>query len=258
MALAVAGVMLGLEWLGRGQGTSILWMITLAMIALACLLRIRRQGGSLRRPFGIAAPPTAASQLATGAMLVICFSACGSSLQIIINNILQESRGHSPYISGMIQIPHGLGAFLSILFFGRYLLKKNGRFVICAGAVVLCLAAFLIMLAGQRPDWPIWALLPVMALGGIGVGMTSGCIGPASMARVAPEDAGASAAALRLGQQIGLALGGAMIIRPYFHHVEQPALLPSHLLVIMLLLATAVILSTNFPKPLFPERLGKV
>lgn len=257
LVMAVGAIMVVLEWLGRDKAGLHPWMAALAVLPLVVLWRIRRGSFSLRRPWSMSADPTALSQLATGAMLTICFSASSNSLIIIINHILQNGRGHSPYVSGAIQIPYGVGVFLSILFFGRFLLRKDGRFVIATGAAILALAAPLIMWAGQNPNWPVWALLPILALAGMGVGMTSGCIGPASMARIAPANAGAGAAALRLGQQIGLALGGAMIMRPYFYLSQQPVVSagpPSYLLVLMFVLATAVVLAASFPRPLFPAR----
>ncbi|WP_371815655.1 MFS transporter [Novosphingobium sp. SG751A] len=257
LVIAVGAIMAMFEWLGRDTAGFHPWMMALAALPFLALWRIRRGTFSLRRPWDARSDPTALSQLATGAMLTICFSASSNSLIIIINHILQNGRGHSPYVSGAIQIPYGMGVFFSILFFGRFLLKKDGRFVIAAGAALLALAAPLIMWAGQNPHWPVWALLPILGLAGMGVGMTSGCIGPASMARTAPAHAGASAAALRLGQQIGLALGGALIMRPYFYLSQQPAAgagPPSYLLVLLFVLATAVMLAASFPRPLFPPR----
>lgn len=257
LVMVVGAIMAMLEWLGRDTAGFHPWMAVLAALPFIALWRIRRGSFSLRQPWSMRADPTALSQLVTGAMLTICFSASSNSLIIIINHILQNGRGHSPYVSGAIQIPYGMGVFLSILFFGRFLLKKDGRFVIAAGAALLALAAPLIMWAGQNPHWPVWTLLPILALAGMGVGMTSGCIGPASMARMAPTHAGASAAALRLGQQIGLALGGALIMRPYFYLSQQPVASagpPPYLLALLFVLSTAVLLAINFPRPLFPAR----
>ncbi|RVU05842.1 MFS transporter [Novosphingobium umbonatum] len=256
LALVVALIMALFEWLGRGEQGFQPWMLAALALPVIAVLLLRKWQREQRETEGQAIDPDAKRQLVTGAMLTICFSASSNSLLIIVNHIMQTTLGRSPSLSGAMLIPYGLGVFFSILCFGRYLLKPNGRFVLATGASLLMIAAPLIIWASAQTQLPLWALLPILGLAGVGVGMTSGCIGPASLARMPTAYAGTGAATLRLGQQIGLAFGGAMIMRPYFHaaqlHDTMPSL-PPHLMTMLLVLATAVTLALHFPKPLFPR-----
>ncbi|MFX8828953.1 hypothetical protein ABTM52_20595, partial [Acinetobacter baumannii] len=66
---------------------------------------------------------------------------------------------------------------------------------------------------GQWP-WAVVALLLVLA--GVSMGSTTGCIGPIVVSRVDRDHAGAASAMLKTSQQLGAALGVALVGSLYF------------------------------------------
>lgn len=255
-ALCISAVMLLFEWLGQRDDQPYYWITLIGALPLALLVLVWRGKTIWRKAPLDVVEPAAKRQILIGAMLTICFSATSNSIIIISNHLLQTTMAYSPFETGALHIPYGIGLFAAITIFSRFLLKRNGRFVIVGGVMTLGTVAPLLAWVEQTPHAANLPILLILALAGIGVGMTSGCIGPASLARMPLSYAGTGAALLRLGQQLGTAFGGAIILRPYFHlgrHTPATAHLPLHMILLLVILTLAAALAASFPKPLFPR-----
>jgi predicted MFS family arabinose efflux permease len=99
------------------------------------------------------------------------------------------------------------------------------------------------------------AALPMVALTGMGMGMASGSIGPITVAHVEPGHAGAASGLLKTSQQLGTALGVALIGGAYFaspRWTGGSGTLGASLVLVPVLLGCAL-MAARLPARLFGE-----
>ncbi|MFD7028020.1 MFS transporter [Streptomyces sp. NPDC059917] len=123
---------------------------------------------------------------------------------------LQSAEGMSPVGAGLVLVPLSLAAFLVAAVAGRLLHGLSPRLTIGGGLLLIGVGALLQALMLDAGDgWS--ALVPGLAVTGVGVGMATPALAAAAMGAVAPARAGMAGGALNTARQLGTALGIAVL-----------------------------------------------
>ncbi len=190
------------------------------------------------------------------------FSAAAMGFLLVLAISLQQGLGLNPFQTALVHIPFGAGVMLGVGLLVPQLLPRMGKWLPLTGGVLMIaatLAALALIRGGHASDAP---LLGVLALAGIGMGTLSGPLGPIVVAHVAREHAGTASATFRTAQQIGGALGIALVGAAYFSLAGAEAAsnragtLPASL-VVAALLGFAVFGVARLPAQLFAREQNR-
>lgn len=143
----------------------------------------------------------------TGLLAVQVFWMGQASFFVILALYLQFGRHLSALQSGAVFMAIGAGYLLTSMTAHR-LAARLGRHVVTAGALIMVAGLAAMTYATLHG---IEALLPGLALDGIGMGMALAPLTTVALSRVAPEHTGAAAGVLSTVNQTGNALGVALI-----------------------------------------------
>ena len=189
-----------------------------------------------------------------GLLIAVSFSAGMTGFLFLFAYTLQNMLGYSPLRAGLTHMPFSIGVMIGIGLIGRRLVPRYGRWVLVAGAAILTAAvAFIIIwILDGGPSTVL--LVPVLLAAGIGMGMLSGPIPPITVARIDRSHAGAASGLLKTSQQLGNALGVALIGAVYFAVPGLAGLPPiaAALAVIELLFVSCAIAALRLPRDVFP------
>ncbi len=150
---------------------------------------------------------------AIGSLTAMTFSLVPPSFFFVLALYLQQGRGYSALFSGVVFVAVGIGYFAALLV-ATPLAQKLGHQVLALGAVLV--AAGAIVLAEAAHAGSAWELAPGLALVGFGIGAVLVPLSAAVLAGVDPAQAGAAAGVLSTAQQVGGALGVAVIGLVFF------------------------------------------
>ena len=195
------------------------WCVTSVLAGLALLWIGWRQalGRTARGDTAIVAPdlfqlPT----FAWGMAAVTTFSSATAGFLLVFAISLQQGLGLSALDTALRHIPFGLGVMAGISLIGRNFLPRFGKWLIVAGAAQIAIAGSLALYRishGQAQD--TWFVV-LLCLAGMGMGMVMGPLPPVIVAEVDRGKAGTASAMMRTAQQIGGAVGIALIGAAYF------------------------------------------
>jgi MFS family permease len=155
-----------------------------------------------------------------GSMTAMTFAVVPPSFFFVLALYLQQGRGYTALFSGTVFAAVGAGYFAAMLA-AEQLAQRWGHQVLAAGALVV--GAGCVVLADLAHAGSAWTLAPGLALTGFGIGLVLVPVSAMALAGVHPEHAGAAAGILATAQQIGGALGVALIGTVFFGsgHVEH-------------------------------------
>lgn len=145
-----------------------------------------------------------------GITMAAAFQFALSGLLFILTLELQRRLGLTPGEVGLVHAPFAIGSAVGIGMMARRLVPRLGARLVTAGALLMVAALGILgwqIVAAQH--W--WRLLPTMAVLGLGMGCASGPIPPISLSEVTPNHAGAASGNLKAFQQLGGAVGIAVI-----------------------------------------------
>ncbi len=158
-----------------------------------------------------------------GLLTAIIFFAGMSSFFMVYTLYVQIGLGWSAIHAALTGLPASIGA---IVFSGASiaLAPKIGRKVIIAGVLLMAagmvLMIFTIQLAGT--DITSWHLIPSMLIGGTGMGLVIAPIADIVLAGVPLENAGSASGVVSTINQLGGAIGVAVIGVIFFGHPGHP------------------------------------
>jgi EmrB/QacA subfamily drug resistance transporter len=142
-----------------------------------------------------------------GLLAQVTFWMGQASFFLVLALYLQQGRGLSPLRSGVVFIAIGAGYLLTSST-AHHLARLLGRQVITVGALIMVAGLVLLRLAaGSGVGW----LVPGLLIDGLGMGMVLAPLAVVVLARVTPEHIGSASGLLSTVQQIGNALGVAII-----------------------------------------------
>ncbi len=126
----------------------------------------------------------------------------------LLSLFLQEQRGNSALVTGLVFLPMSLGALSANLLGGRITAALGPRLPIVGGQIAFAGGLLVLLLGGADiPLWMIWvATIPV----GFGAGTVVPAMTSAVMETVPASHAGVASAQLNTARQVGGAVGVAV------------------------------------------------
>ncbi|NVI89834.1 MFS transporter [Actinomadura sp. BRA 177] len=146
--------------------------------------------------------------------LVFFTGMAGSTLVLAL--FFQLGLGFSPLKAGLAQIPWSAGV---IIGFGvAQAVRRFGRKVIHAGTAIMAagIAGTYATLQYAGIDVTAWQLVPALTVTGLGMGMLMAPFFDTVLAGVEPEETGSAGGTLTAVQQLGSALGAAVLGTIFF------------------------------------------
>lgn len=192
---------------GPGHGWSnprVVAVAVVAAIALAAFLRYesRRHDPFIDLRFFRSIPFASATATA-----VCAFSAWGAFL-FMMSIYLQGERGYSAMHTGFIYLPIAIGALVFSPVSGRLVGRFGARPSLLAAGVLITTAS--VLLTFLTATTPVWALLVVFAVFGIGFSMINAPITNAAVSGMPLDRAGAASAVTSTSRQVGVSIGVAL------------------------------------------------
>ncbi|MEV0371187.1 MFS transporter [Streptomyces sp. NPDC050636] len=244
---------------GRTYGWPLWTWLSLAGSALACAAfavverRVDASGGTplvrlrlLReRPFAV------------GMALVVLTYAGINSFFLILSLTLQDGLGMDALGAGLVYTPLAVAFFAASLVAGR--LTRFGRRVLQAGGLIggLGYLATIVLVMHAGSALTAWSLAPTLVLIGVGNGLLVTPLLNAVLSNVGPKEVGMASGVLSTGQQVGGAVGVALVGVLYYnalggaaHHDIRAY---NHALTSALLFNLALAATVSTLLPLLPD-----
>ncbi|WET77463.1 MFS transporter [Amycolatopsis sp. QT-25] len=147
--------------------------------------------------------------MATGTIYFAAFSGFG----LVFTLYLQLGLGFSPLEAGLTGVPMSLGMIVGMGLV--QVVRKHGRKVLHTGALIMA-AGVVALLLLLGPETGPWLLAPALLVVGIGSGLIMGPYFEIALSGVEPSEAGSASGALTSLQQVGGALGMALLGTVFF------------------------------------------
>ncbi|MBT9257739.1 MFS transporter [Phycicoccus sp. KQZ13P-1] len=205
-------------WPGWGWGLLVLGLVVLAGF-LAYEQRLARAGGQpVLDPSLLSIRPFSA-----GLAAAVFFFGGLASFFLVLSIYLQLGTGRTAWETGLVILPYALGSIITSGA-GVALAAKAGRALLITGSLTLAASQGLLwwlVRDGATPGY--WALAGVMFLGGLGLGLGAPILVNVVLAGVPGRQAGAAGGALSTVNQIGGAIGIAILATVFFNALPSTA-----------------------------------
>jgi EmrB/QacA subfamily drug resistance transporter len=157
-----------------------------------------------------------------GTVMTLLFFSGIPGLFMVLAVFLQSGFGFSALESGLTTIAFPVGVLLASLAGGR-LGNRLLSLRVAAGSLLLALGMFYLrlVLAGIADAIDRVAFVPPLLIAGAGLGVAVTALFQTILQGVPPQDAGSGSGALQAFQQVGGALGVALVGQIFFSGLEQ-------------------------------------
>ncbi|MEU6037793.1 MFS transporter [Actinomadura sp. NPDC047616] len=152
-----------------------------------------------------------------GLILVLAVYALISSYYLTLSTTMQDGLNMSAFGAGLVYAPAATTFFVFSLVAGR-LVPRFGRRVLEAGAIIMAagyLTTAVVLLSGPRIT-PL-LVIPTLMLQSVGGGLLITPVLNTVLSRIKPESVGMASGALSTAQQVGSAVGVALIGAVFFN-----------------------------------------
>ena len=190
----------GLGWTSPG----VLAIAAASALALIAFLRFesRRHDPFIDLRFFRSIP------FASATVTAICAFAAWGAFLFMMSIYLQSDRQYSAMHTGLIYLPIAIGALLFSPLSGRLVGRYGARpSLLVAGVLITCSSVMLTFLTSTTP---VWQLIVVFAVFGIGFSMVNAPITNAAVSGMPLDRAGAASAVTSTSRQIGVSIGVAL------------------------------------------------
>ncbi len=184
-----------------------------------------------------------------GSLTGFTFALVPPSFFLVLALYLQQGRGFSPLFSGIVFAAVGVGFFAAMLT-AEAMTARLGRQILALGALVVgvgCAGLALEASAASSLD-----LLPGLSIVGFGIGMVLVPVTATALGDVDPRHAGAASGVLTTAQQVGGALGVAVIGVVFFNALGVGAFV--HAFTVSLWVLAGLTAATALLVQLLPRR----
>jgi EmrB/QacA subfamily drug resistance transporter len=207
--VGVTGVVLGLVQAGSDGWTSPVTVAALlgGLVVLVAFLWHEGRATEPILPLQLLTNRTRSSANAARALLYAGFY----GLFYFVAQFLQEVQGYSPVETGLAFLPMPASVFLTSQFTSRVLMRRlPEKAVMLLGTLLGTVGLALATLIGAHTSY--LQIVVSFVLLGAGAGMTFVALTNASLEDVAPHVAGAASGLVNVSQQIGAAVGLAVLV----------------------------------------------
>lgn len=157
-----------------------------------------------------------------GAFVVTVFASGIPGLFLVISLLLQSGFGFTPLQSGLTNLPFSVGVLIASFIAGRFGANYLRSRLAAAGAMVAFGIGWLhFVIAGTGNSIDPWSFLSPLLIAGIGLGTGFSSLFQLVLRNVPPRDAGAGSGALQAFQQVGGALGVALVGQIFFSQLAS-------------------------------------
>lgn len=145
---------------------------------------------------------------ASATVIAICAFASWGALLFMMSLYLQGARGFSAMQTGLIYLPIAVGALVFSPLSGRLVGRYGARPSLLVSGVMIVTASIVLALLGESA--PVWSLMAVFAVFGIGFSMVNAPITNTAVSGMPLDRAGAASAVTSTSRQIGVSIGVAL------------------------------------------------
>ena len=207
------------------------------------------------RDRALIAPGLLANRAYTSGLLVaVCFFAAMIGLNLVLSVFCQLGEGFSPLRTGLTLAPFALGvAFTAPASYP--LAQRVGRSSLQAGFLVMAggLVLLALMVHGAGEGVSSWTLVPGELVAGMGMGVALPPLFDFILAGVQPREVGSASGVLNAVQQLGAALGLAVLATIFFSFLDHHRL-PTEAMTSTTLLSIVPLGAAFLATWLLPER----
>ncbi|MDW5592834.1 MFS transporter [Conexibacter stalactiti] len=211
--LALVAVVLPLV-LGREHGWPLwTWLCLAAALPLLAGFAISQRRLAARGGDPLVDPALFRERAFTvGLLATILFYTGMGSFFLVLALYLQEGRGLDALGSGLVFTPLAVG-YLAASIVSQGLAGRLGRQLLALGGLTraVALAGLVLTVGAVGAGGEIALLLPALVLDGVGMGLLTAPLIATVLADMKPEHAGAASGVLSTAQQVGNALGIAVV-----------------------------------------------
>lgn len=159
-------------------------------------------------------------QFMFGALVVTIFASGIPGMFMVISLLLQGGFDFTPLHSGLTNTPFSVGVLIASVIAGRFGARfLRGRLAVAGAMLAFGIGWLHFYIAGVTDSIDQWAFLLPLLIAGIGLGLGFSSLFQLVLANVPPRDAGAGSGALQAFQQVGGALGVAIIGEIFFSNL---------------------------------------
>jgi EmrB/QacA subfamily drug resistance transporter len=196
-------------------------MIAAALVGMGLFILWERRMAANNQPQLLNYSLIVNPQFLLGALVLTVFSSGIPGFFMVISLLLQSGFGFTPLESGLTNTPFSVGVLVVSLIVGRFgqsYLRTRAAVsaVLLTGGMVWL--HFIIAGIGDTIDH--WWFLPPLFIAGVGLGLGFSSLFQLVLATIPPRDAGAGAGSLQAFQQVGGAVGVALIGQIFFSMLE--------------------------------------
>ncbi|RDH78947.1 MFS transporter [Mycolicibacterium moriokaense] len=192
---------------GPGMGWTSARIITVAVLAAVAFIVFLRYEAVRHDPF-IDLRFFRSIPFASATMIAVCAFASWGAFLFMMSLYLQGQRGFSAMHTGLIYLPVAVGALIFSPLSGRLVGRFGSRpSLLVAGTLITAATLLLTRLTGTTP---VWQLLVIFAVFGIGFSTVNAPITTAAVSGMPTDRAGAASAVASTSRQVGVSLGVAL------------------------------------------------
>lgn len=157
-----------------------------------------------------------------GAFMTMIFFSGVPGLFMILAIFFQSGFGLTPLESGFTTIPFPIGVLIASVISGR-LGARYLSWRVAIGSLLLAVGMFYLRwtISGVGDSVDHWAFVPPLVIAGIGLGIGISGLFQTILTGVPGRDAGSASGALQAFQQVGSALGVALVGQIFFSWLEH-------------------------------------
>jgi EmrB/QacA subfamily drug resistance transporter len=181
--------------------------LVVAVIALAAFVAFLRYEWRRHDPF-IDLRFFRSVPFASATMIAVCTFASYGAFLFMMSLYLQGQRHYSAVHTGLIYLPIAVAALAFSPLSGRLVGRFGGRPSLIVAGVMLTAAP--ILLLRLSASTPVWALVGIFAVFGIGFAMVNAPITTAAVSGMPRDRAGAASAVASTSRQVGVSIGVAL------------------------------------------------
>jgi EmrB/QacA subfamily drug resistance transporter len=192
---------------GRGLGWSSPATLVVLAVALAAFVGFLRYESRRDDPF-IDLRFFRSVPFASATVTAVCAFASWGAFLFLMSLYLQGFRGFSALHTGLLYLPIAVGALIFSPLSGRLVGRFGARPSLLAAAVLITAAT--VMLSFLSAHTPVWALVAIFAVFGIGFSVVNAPITNAAVSGMPTDRAAAASAIASTSRQVGVSLGVAL------------------------------------------------
>ena len=192
---------------GPGMGWGDTRIVAVAVIAVLAFVGFLRYESRRRDPF-IDLRFFRSIPFASATMIAVCTFAAWGAFLFMMALYLQEERGFSAMHTGLIYLPVAVGALIFSPLSGRLVGRFGSRPSLLVAGILITAAT--LMLTRLSATTPVWQLLVIFAVFGIGFSMVNAPVTNAAVSGMPTDRAGAASAVASTSRQVGVSIGVAL------------------------------------------------